>query len=85
MLTKDKKKSGLSLELAVTKGSICQIAHEEDEDLVCKQATTIKEEFRHVLPMPACVADANEQEEEEFPVCQEGLLSATPSSNNSSL
>ena len=35
-LTKKKRKSGLSLELAVWKGSVCRIAHEEDEDLVYK-------------------------------------------------
>jgi len=68
---------------------------EEDEDLVCKQANNNKRtnEFRqcrHALPMrhESPLTTMNEtgrespMQKKNFPVCQEGLLSVSPSSNN---
>ena len=57
--TKDKKKSGLSLELTVKNPYVGSKKKKKTKtSSINKPTTTMRtKEFRHVLPMPACVAD----------------------------
>jgi len=77
----DTKKNSVCVTAQEKEGSVCRI--DTNWSVSPVWSVSPQEEFRHVLPMTINKRRLESpMQKKNFPVCQEGLLSVSPSSNN---